>query len=249
MGVKKRSVLIKLIHTLALVLSLAIVASCAQQRSSQPGQSANQQSFAHRVAPGETIYHIAQEYSVSPERLMAVNNLSDPHELRIGEVLLIPGRASAESLPGVQEGWYAPKAARQFIWPVTTGELSSPFGMRNGAMHEGIDIDAPVGTPIRAADAGTVIYCARLRGYGNVVILQHSGGYVTVYAHNERNLVRQGEWIARGQTIAQLGATGRASGPNLHFEVRYENHPQNPIAYLPDPNVSPGITFARNTGD
>jgi murein DD-endopeptidase MepM/ murein hydrolase activator NlpD len=121
--------------------------------------------------------------------------------------------------------------------------------MRNGVMHDGIDIDAPEGTPIRAADAGTVIFAGRQRGYGNLVILEHRDGYVTVYGHNERNLVRQGETVARGETIAQMGATGRASGPNLHFEVRYNNRPQNPISYLPDPGISPGITFARNSAD
>ena len=91
-----------------------------------------------------------------------------------------------------------------------------------------------------------MIFAGRLHGYGNVVIVQHGGGYVTVYGHNERNLVYDGERVARGEQIAELGATGRASGPNLHFEVRYNNHPQNPIGYLPAPGSSGGISFARN---
>jgi murein DD-endopeptidase MepM/ murein hydrolase activator NlpD len=70
---------------------------------------------------------------------------------------------------------------------------------------------------------------------------------VTVYGHNQRNLVREGEQVTRGEQIAELGATGRASGPNLHFEVRYNNRPQNPIGYLPSPGPSSGISFARNT--
>ena len=97
-----------------------------------------------------------------------------------------------------------------------------------------------------AADEGVVIFAGRLRGYGNAVIIQHSGGYVTVYAHNERNLAREGESVFRGQQIAEMGATGRASGPNLHFEVRYEKHAQNPLAYLPRPQPASGISFARN---
>jgi murein DD-endopeptidase MepM/ murein hydrolase activator NlpD len=80
------------------------------------------------------------------------------------------------------------------------------------------------------------------------VILQHSGGYVTVYGHNERNLVRDGEQVVRGQEIAELGATGRATGPNLHFEVRFHGQPQNPLAYLPQPPPTSGIAFARNGG-
>jgi len=115
-------------------------------------------------------------------------------------------------------------------------------------MHEGVDIAAPAGTPVNAAGAGVVIYTGWLHGYGNVVILQHSGGYVTVYGHDRRNLVRDGEHVARGQEIGEIGATGRATGPNLHFEIRYDNHPQNPLAYLPRPQPASGISFARNGG-
>ena len=115
-------------------------------------------------------------------------------------------------------------------------------------MHDGVDIAAPTGTPIYAADDGVVIFVGHLHGYGNVVILQHSGGYATVYGHNQSNLVNQGEHVARGQEIAEMGTSGRASGPNLHFEVRYNNQAQNPLAYLPQPNTSTGITFARNGG-
>lgn len=180
---------------------------------------------------------------------MAANGLGDPRGLRVGQMLVIPGRgfasASAFGAPGI---WPAPHADRQFAWPVAAGTLSSPFGMRHGVMHEGVDIAAPAGTPVHAAGSGSVIYSGRLRGYGNVVILRHSGGYVTVYGHNERNLVREGASVARGQEIAELGATGRATGPNLHFEVRYNNQAQNPLAYLPAPEGAGGISFARNGG-
>jgi murein DD-endopeptidase MepM/ murein hydrolase activator NlpD len=118
--------------------------------------------------------------------------------------------------------------------------------MRHGAMHDGIDIAAPIGTPILAADNGVVIFAGRLRGYGNVVIIQHSANYATVYGHNERILTREGEAVRRGEEIALMGMTGRATGPNLHFEVRYGNRPQNPLAYLPPPAASAGISFARN---
>jgi murein DD-endopeptidase MepM/ murein hydrolase activator NlpD len=93
-----------------------------------------------------------------------------------------------------------------------------------------------------------VIFVGHLHGYGNVVIIQHSGGYVTVYGHNQRNLVNDGASVVRGQQIAEMGSSGRASGPNLHFEVRYNNEAENPLAYLPEPNSSTGISFARNGG-
>ena len=115
-------------------------------------------------------------------------------------------------------------------------------------MHEGVDIAAPAGTPVRSADAGNVIYAGQLHGYGNVVIVQHSDGYTTVYGHNLRNLVRVGDRVALGQEIAQIGTTGRTSGgANLHFEIRHDNHPQNPLTYLPTPASTSGISFARNT--
>jgi murein DD-endopeptidase MepM/ murein hydrolase activator NlpD len=115
-------------------------------------------------------------------------------------------------------------------------------------MHDGVDIAAPAGTPVYAADDGTVIFDGRLHGYGNVVIVQHSGGYVTVYGHNRRNLVHDGATVARGQEIAEMGDSGRTTGPNLHFEVRYNNTAENPLAYLPQPGGAGSITFARNGG-
>jgi murein DD-endopeptidase MepM/ murein hydrolase activator NlpD len=178
---------------------------------------------------------------------MAVNRLSRPQDLYVGEILIIPGPRQADaSALGIPEGWPIAPVDRQFAWPVAGGVVSSPFGMRHGAMHDGIDISAPAGTPVHAADDGRVIFVGHLHGYGNVVILQHSGRYLTVYAHNQRNLVSDGEQVARGREIAELGATGRASGPNLHFEIRYNNHPQNPLAYLPVPEKASG-SFARNS--
>ena len=209
--------------------------------------TASARPLSHTVQPGETIYHIAQIYAVSPARLMAANGLSDPRQLEAGQTLTIPlnpSTARAASFPT----WPMARADRQFLWPVTGGMVSSPFGIRNGVMHDGVDIAAGAGSAVRAADDGTVIFVGRLRGYGNAVILQHSGGYVTIYGHNQRNLVRYGAEVVRGQVIAELGSTGRTTGPNLHFEVRFRGQPQNPLAYLPQPPPTSGISFARNGG-
>jgi lipoprotein NlpD len=245
---------------LAVALALA-GAGCASQLPSAPVSAfyrsgSGLRNANHTVALGETVYHIAHAYGVSTDRLMTANGLTDPRDLRVGQVLVIPGASvddtamppASASAFGIPDPWSIPRADRQFAWPVTAGVVSSPFGMRNGAMHEGVDIAAPAGTPIHAADDGAVIYVGRLHGYGNVILLQHSGGYVTVYAHNQRNLVNVGESVTRGQQIAEMGASGRASGPNLHFEVRLNNQAQNPIAYLPQPNGSTDISFARNGG-
>jgi len=211
---------------------------------------------SHTVAPGETVYRIAHQYGIGTDRLMAANGIGDPRDLRVGQLLVIPGvNVDDTSMPpatasafGLPNPWSVPRADRQFAWPVIAGMVSSPFGMRNGAMHDGVDIAAPAGTPVYAADDGSVIFVGHLHGYGNVVIVQHSDGYTTVYGHNRRNLVNDGARVARGQEIAEIGASGRASGPNLHFEVRYNNQAENPLAYLPEPNGTTGISFARNGG-
>jgi lipoprotein NlpD len=253
----RRSLIMWLSFGLAL-LSMIVLSGC----SSQPAETAryypNHASAVHIVEPGETLYHIAKEHNVSVDALMAANAIGDPRELRTGERLIIPGRQTvnggdrdfaAASALGLDNPWDVAPADRQFAWPVAAGTVSSPFGMRHGAMHDGIDIAAPLGTPILAAESGTVIFAGRLRGYGNVVIIQHSANYATVYGHNARNLTSAGATVARGQEIAQMGMTGRATGPNLHFEVRYGNRPQNPLAYLPPPAQAVGITFARNGVD
>jgi murein DD-endopeptidase MepM/ murein hydrolase activator NlpD len=203
--------------------------------------------LSHMVQRGETIYCIARTYGVSPASLMAANGLSDPRKLLAGQILIIPAYRRSSAL-GLSSPWPVVRADRQFAWPVTAGLISSPFGMRNGVMHDGIDIAAGIGTAVRAADDGTVIFAGRLHGYGNAVILQHSAGYVTVYGHNERNLVRYGAEVVRGEVIAELGSSGRTTGPNLHFEVRFQGQPQNPLAYLPQPSPNGGISFARNGG-
>jgi murein DD-endopeptidase MepM/ murein hydrolase activator NlpD len=118
------------------------------------------------------------------------------------------------------------------LWPAP-GAVSSHFGPRGHAHHDGIDIAAPEGTPVRAALDGTVVYVGSLRGYGKVVILAHDDGLTTVYAHNSKNLVNPGARVRRGTVIASVGQTGRTTGPNLHFEVRKNNLARDPLVYLP----------------
>ena len=95
-------------------------------------------------------------------------------------------------------------------------------------MHEGIDIAARSGTPVHAAEAGHVIYASRLGGYGNVVVVRHGKLYETVYAHNRRFRVQKGARVRKGDVIAEVGATGNASAPHVHFEVRRQGRPARP---------------------
>jgi murein DD-endopeptidase MepM/ murein hydrolase activator NlpD len=121
-----------------------------------------------------------------------------------------------------------------YIWPAK-GKLSSGFGLRWGKMHKGIDIAAPVGTPIYAAASGEVVSAGwSSGGYGHLVKLKHPDGSLTVYAHNSRILVRSGQSIEQGQQIAEMGSTGFSTGPHLHFEIHpIGRNAVNPISYLP----------------
>jgi murein DD-endopeptidase MepM/ murein hydrolase activator NlpD len=112
------------------------------------------------------------------------------------------------------------------------GKLSSRYGWRRGERHEGIDISSRPGTPVRAAEAGRVIYSGWLGGYGRVVIVKHAGRYSTVYAHNRKNRVKKGEFVERGDVLAEVGSSGNASGPHLHFEVRNDRRPEDPLRHL-----------------
>ncbi len=118
-------------------------------------------------------------------------------------------------------------------WPAS-GSVTSGFGLRGSRMHDGIDIGAKPGSPVVAAAGGTVVYSDnRLSGYGNLIIIRHRKNLFTAYAHNQVNLVHQGEAVRSGQIIAKVGNTGRATGPHLHFEVRRGTTPVDPLLYLP----------------
>ena len=99
-------------------------------------------------------------------------------------------------------------------------------------MHEGIDIAAATGTPIRAAAAGTVIYAGWLGGYGNLTVIDHGGGVATAYGHQSSLAAGSGAFVAQGQVIGYVGSTGHSTGPHLHFEVRVNGVPQDPLGYL-----------------
>jgi murein DD-endopeptidase MepM/ murein hydrolase activator NlpD len=125
------------------------------------------------------------------------------------------------------------------------GPVTSPFGVRTspttGAQefHEGVDIGAAQGTPIRAAASGTVTFAGQMSGYGNVVIVSHDGGLQTRYAHQSAMSVTAGQTVAAGEVIGAVGATGEATGPHLHFEVRLDGVAVDPVPYLSGPSSTP----------
>ncbi len=121
----------------------------------------------------------------------------------------------------------------QFRWPVR-GRIISNYGRkRDGGRNDGINLAVPEGTAVRVAESGTVIYAGdKLKGYGNLVLVQHSNGYVTAYAHNDRIMVSKGQQVRRGQIISQAGRSGDVDSPQLHFELRIKGDPVDPVPYL-----------------
>jgi hypothetical protein len=129
-----------------------------------------------------------------------------------------------------------------FLWPVR-GSISSDYGYRfifgETNFHRGIDIPAPTGTAINAAADGVVTFAGERGTYGNLVVLTHANGFQTYYAHCSQLLVHVGETVTQGQPVAAVGSTGRSTGPHVHFEVRYQNDPIDPLLYLPGENNAP----------
>ncbi len=127
----------------------------------------------------------------------------------------------------------APRTSARFLWPVQ-GEIVSGFGAKKGGLqNDGVNIAAPAGTDVVAAENGVVAYAGNeLRGFGNLLLIRHADGWVTAYAHNEKLLVKQGEKVKRGQPIARVGNSGNVSSPQLHFEIRKGTDPVDPLGHL-----------------
>jgi murein DD-endopeptidase MepM/ murein hydrolase activator NlpD len=163
---------------------------------------------------------------------MAAQEGSDENEVRS----MIAARMRGSS-GGGYAGRYTGASDGRFIWPAD-GPITSPFGWRIHPIlhvrrfHEGLDIGAPYGAPIRAADKGLVISTGWMRAYGQTVVLDNGGGFHTWYCHCSEILVSEGQVVSRGQVIARIGATGWATGPHLHFGVLKDGEFVDPMSHL-----------------
>lgn len=148
-----------------------------------------------------------------------------------GQVASLPPKKP--SVPGSRVSAPPPRTGKGFVWPLK-GRVVSNFGAKDGGLrNDGINIRAPRGTPVRAAENGVVAYAGNeIRGFGNLLLIKHTGGYVTAYAHNDALLVRRGQKVTRGQKISTVGSTGTVAEPQLHFEIRKGRRPKDPRTYL-----------------
>ncbi len=211
---------------LSYILFVILLSGCAKTvyRPEKPRLDRDIGGIYHRIEKGETLWRIARNYGADMEEIKLYNNIENTENLQAGRVIFIPEKSYI--YPSMEEG------KEGFIWPAK-GQVVSEFDCENGGISKGIDVSLPIGSQIRASREGTVTYADVLRGYGKVVIIDHQDGFSTIYAHNSQLLVEENGIVEKGELIAFSGNSGRCESPLLHFEIRKENIPQNPLNYLP----------------
>jgi lipoprotein NlpD len=237
---------------LAAIVATAVLAGCASRTSQAPVADMSENTVqrsatgTYVVRPGDTLYKIAQAHGVSVGELTRLNNIGDPGQLRVGQVLRLNG--STPAAPAESGGTAATTA------PVTPAKTTEPTSVARASdanviswgwpakgkiiqgfntNTKGIDIAGAEGDPVLAAADGKVMYAGNgVRGLGNLILLGHSDGFITAYAHNQSLMVKTGQQIKKGEKIAAIGQTDTTS-PRLHFEIRRRGTPVNPMSYLP----------------
>jgi murein DD-endopeptidase MepM/ murein hydrolase activator NlpD len=184
----------------------------------------------HEVSPGDTILSIASMYGVLPQQIIFANDIWFPNRLVRGTLLDIPVAAQVTITSNNKN--IVSREYHNFMYTPTTGVLTSVFGKRNNEFHTGIDIANKTGTFVKAAQAGKVTFVGRKGNYGVTIIIDHMNGFKTLYGHNSKILVKNGQWVEARQNIALMGNTGRSTGPHLHFEIYKNNQVVDPLKYV-----------------
>jgi lipoprotein NlpD len=214
---------------------IAVVYGCA----SKPKAPRYYHNSYHVVEKGETLYSISWRYGVDAKQLASWNRIRVPYTIYPGQKLRVNSTAPTSKSAAGKKSASTKKIAKKsklvksvpvgdWRWPVK-GKLLSKFSGKNN----GIDIVAKEGSTVSAASAGKIVYAGSgLRGYGNLLIIKHNANYFSAYAHNRRLLVGEGASVKTGQKIAEVGSTG-TNRTKLHFEIRKDGNPVDPLKYLP----------------
>lgn len=197
----------------------------------------------HKVVKNETVGSIAKKYKVDESAIIAANNLFDGHDIKIAQLLVIPGgkkivpyvapkaKANVPQVSSITKLFIPPTGLISdsgMLWPAGVRRISQYFSWR----HAGVDIAGPTGTPIYAAESGTVVFSGWATGYGNSILVDHGNGIRTRYGHASKLYVTKGDEVVKGQTIMAMGSTGWSTGPHLHFEVIVSGGKKNPLSYV-----------------
>ena len=210
----------------------------------------------HIIKKGETLYSIAKKYSTSVRSLKQTNRIQNANKLNVGQLLIVHGGTSQASSQAARQQTAtassrqtgsttkisakqrrltkAPQRERKdFLRPVK-GKVIGRFGEKSfGQRNNGIDIAAKEGNIVRAAENGIVVYSgSALKGFGNLILVRHADGYLTAYGYNSENLVKRGDRVKRGQTVAKVGSSGDARKAMLHFELRKNSRPVDPLKHF-----------------
>ncbi|MCL2673141.1 MAG: LysM peptidoglycan-binding domain-containing protein [Alphaproteobacteria bacterium] len=232
-------------QTLRIPQARAEPAPAQTQPARTPAQAArtpppaNQNPATYRVVRGDSVYSISRRFSVAPNELMRLNNLSNP-TLHVGQTLRIPQARAEQRRPAAQQaaqrspfGRPEARAGGAFMWPVQ-GKILRNYGVvSHGQSNDGINIAARFGEDVRAAENGIVVYAdSGLRSFGNLILIKHADGFITAYGHNDKLLVKKGDNVKKGQTIALAGTSGGVDVPQVHFSVRRGVQSVNPMLFL-----------------
>ncbi|MHB9143992.1 MAG: peptidoglycan DD-metalloendopeptidase family protein [Symbiobacteriia bacterium] len=195
-----------------------------------------QPGFAYTVQSGDSFSSLADRFGITADAIQAANELGKAEVLQPGQLLFLPG-ARPPSRQSVQiasasRSIGSSRDSGSWLWPVH-GPITSPFGLRWGRFHEGIDIGVGSGTSVHAARGGRVTLAGWDGGYGKAVIINHGNGLSTLYGHLSKIDVSVGAQVDQGTVIGLSGSTGESTGPHLHFEVRVGGIQKNPLSFLP----------------
>jgi murein DD-endopeptidase MepM/ murein hydrolase activator NlpD len=211
-------------------------------------------------APGPTAFTHMER--ILPAQVRDLSALDEAHNTYAALKPVLPPAEPVAEAPAAPTFEPADPSHLDLLWPVETRTVSSGWGprmrsktirvkaakrrVRYRGSHKGVDLTAPKGTDVFAALDGKVVVAGKDRGYGNYVMLDHGNGVVTLYGHHNRNFVVSGEIVHRGQKIAEVGRTGNATGPHLHFELRVDGAVQNPLPFLNEVEEIPADQIALN---
>ena len=190
----------------------------------------------YRVRKDDSLWRIAVTYGTTIEQLVRANDIANPHGIEVGQLIFIPSTVKiAPRPPPYPEKPVVPAASEgRFAWPLRGPALATYGSRRHHRIDHGLTIAGEDGAPVLATKSGVVCFCSeQLRGFGKVVIIDHGREWSSLYAHNSQILVKVGDRVKQGTTIARVGRTGRASRAQLHFRIYRDGSPVDPRRHLP----------------